>query len=62
MARADTAFTVRLDWSHAQVTVPAPCVLCSQPALLRHPVTGVACHKVCADAKADRNSQNRLPA
>ena len=44
--------TDRLDWSHAPVRDPQPCVLCGRPAFLRHPVTGKPCHKVCSDAKA----------
>ena len=37
-------------WQHAKVADPAPCVLCGQPAILRHPDTGLPCHKVCDDA------------
>jgi hypothetical protein len=51
---ANAADSVRLDWSHAPVREPALCVQCDRPALLRHPITGSPCHKVCADAQADR--------
>jgi hypothetical protein len=40
-----------VDWRHAPVRDPLPCVICGRPALLRHPVTGRACHKVCDDAQ-----------
>lgn len=43
--------TDRLDWSHARLGDPAPCQLCGQLALLRHPVTNRPCHKVCSDAQ-----------
>lgn len=42
----------RLDWSHARVDDPKPCVHCGTAAILRHPVTGRPCHKVCDDARA----------
>lgn len=41
-----------LDWSHAPVArqgYAGPCYRCGRPALLRHPVTGAPCHKVCED-------------
>lgn len=37
-------------WQRAKVADPAPCVHCGQPAILRHPDTGLPCHKVCDDA------------
>ena len=40
---------VVLDWSHGAIGPLAPCVLCGQPALNRSPVTGVPCHKACAE-------------
>ncbi|GAA3037103.1 hypothetical protein [Streptomyces glomeratus] len=38
-----------LDWRHAQVGDPAPCVLCRSPALMRDPDTNQPKHKVCAE-------------
>lgn len=38
-----------LDWRHATVGDPAPCVLCGRDALMRNPDTGVPTHKVCAE-------------
>jgi hypothetical protein len=38
-----------LDWRHGAIGPLAPCVLCGQPALCRSPVTGVPCHKGCAE-------------
>lgn len=37
----------RLDWSRARTGDPSPCEHCGQGAIMRHPVTGRACHKVC---------------
>lgn len=43
----------RLDWSRAGIGDPAPCTLgCGRNAILRHPITGRPCHKVCDDARA----------
>lgn len=53
--RRDYAAEGRLDWSSAKVGEPKPCAYCGQPALLRHPVSHRACHKVCSDAKASAN-------
>jgi hypothetical protein len=41
---------VVLDWRHAEIGLPAPCVLCGQPAICRSPGKGVPCHKGCAEA------------
>ena len=38
-----------LDWRHGSIGELAPCVLCGLPALCRSPVTGVPCHKGCAE-------------
>ncbi|MFF8482381.1 hypothetical protein [Streptomyces antibioticus] len=38
-----------LDWRHATVGDPKPCVLCGRPALMRDPDTGRPTHKVCAE-------------
>lgn len=38
-----------LDWRHAHVGDPLPCVSCRRPALLRDPDTGKPRHKVCAE-------------
>ena len=40
---------VVLDWTHARIGPPAPCVLCGNPAACRSPVKGVPCHKGCAE-------------
>jgi len=51
-----------LDWSGrngaplATVGPLAPCVLCGRLALLRHPVTGRPCHKICAERQIDRQA------
>ena len=42
---------VVLDWRHAQVGQPAPCVCCGRPALCRSPARDVPCHKGCAEAR-----------
>jgi hypothetical protein len=41
----------RLDWGHASVGDPKPCVLCGTNAHMRHPQTGRPCHKTCSDAR-----------
>ena len=38
------------DWRQAPVTKPAPCLLCTRPALLRDPAEHTPAHKVCVDA------------
>lgn len=38
-----------LDWRHAQIGDPKPCVICRRPALLRDPDTKQPKHKVCAE-------------
>jgi hypothetical protein len=46
-----------LDWSHAPVSArdyAGPCMHCARPAILKHPVKLVACHKVCDDAHQAR--------
>lgn len=43
-----------LDWRHASVGDPAPCVTCRKPALMRNPDTNQPQHKVCAEALAAR--------
>lgn len=43
---------MRLDWSHAGVQDPQPCVRCGGNAILRHPITARPCHKTCGDARA----------
>jgi len=45
------------DWTRAGAADPAPCLLCGRPALLRDPVDGRPCHKVCADAILHAKSQ-----
>lgn len=46
-----------LDWRHAQIGDPAPCVRCRRPALLRNPDTGRPEHKVCAEAALSRTQK-----
>lgn len=48
---------ILLDWSGSGPGVPkarvgalAPCKHCGDDALLRHPVTGEPCHKMCEEA------------
>ncbi len=31
-----------------------PCIHCGEPALLRHPVSKLPCHKICEEARIDR--------
>jgi len=40
---------VSLDWRNGSTGPLEPCVLCDTPALCRSPVTGVPCHKGCAE-------------
>jgi hypothetical protein len=37
------------DWRRADLARPAPCLLCSRPALLREPAEAQPAHKVCVD-------------
>jgi hypothetical protein len=48
---------VVLDWRHGTTGPLAPCVLCGQPALNRSPVTGVPCHKGCAETWIIRHAR-----
>jgi len=50
-----------LDWRHTgSAGPPAPCVLCSKPAICRSP-KGKPCHKTCAEAWLDaRNKRGAL--
>jgi len=41
-----------LDWRRARIGDLAPCVLCGELALCRHPDTGQPCHKGCAELAA----------
>jgi hypothetical protein len=41
---------VVLDWRHAQIGPPAPCVLCEGLTVCRSPVKDLPCHKACAEA------------
>jgi hypothetical protein len=47
-----------LDWRHGTIGELAPCVLCGLPALNRSPVTGVPCHKGCAETWITRHARN----
>ena len=49
------AATTVLDWSDHQVTVPRPCRLCGQPALLRDR-RGRPTHKTCAERLLDQET------
>ena len=56
MPRKDPGFTHwgAVNWSGAQTAREGTiglCVHCKRPALLRHPLTGKPCHKVCDDRK-----------
>jgi hypothetical protein len=46
------------DWRSHHTGPPQPCVLCGQPAMCRNE-DGLPCHKVCAEAVADRIATNR---
>lgn len=51
-----------LDWRHAKVGDPAPCVLCRKPALMRDPDTQQPKHKVCSEeAQAATHNQKGTP-
>lgn len=43
-----------LDWKGAKVGNPLPCIICDQPAFLRHPISQRPCRKVCHDDRARR--------
>jgi hypothetical protein len=47
-----------LDWRHGAIGPLAPCVLCGTPALCRSPVTGVPCHKGCAETWITSHAAN----
>ena len=49
---------VVLDSRHGTIGPLAPCVLCGQPALNRSPVTGVPCHKGCAETWITRHARD----
>ena len=49
---------VVLDWRHGSIGELAPCVLCGLPALNRSPVTGVPCHKGCAETWIAAHAQS----
>ena len=40
---------VVLDWRHAAIGPPEPCVLCGGLTCCRSPVKDVPCHKACAE-------------
>ena len=44
-----------LDWRHAPVGDPAPCVICGNPAHMRYPDKGGPCHKTCAENWLDQH-------
>jgi len=48
MSLADLA---RLDWHRAPMGDSQPCIFCTTGAIMRHPVTGRPCHKVCSDTR-----------
>ena len=52
---------VVLDSRHGTIGPLAPCVLCGQPALNRSPVTGVPCHKGCAETWITRHARDADP-
>jgi hypothetical protein len=52
--------TERLNWTRAAGGDPRPCIICDQPAIMRHPVNGRPCHKVCHDQRADQATQQAI--
>ena len=50
---------VVLDWRHGAIGPLAPCVLCGRAALNRSPVTGVPCHKGCAETWITTHARQR---
>jgi hypothetical protein len=60
MSDATSALPVRLvlDWRHGSIGPLEPCVLCGLPALNRSPVTGVPCHKACAETWIAANARD----
>jgi hypothetical protein len=61
MSNATSVMPVRvvLDWRKGQVSdQPAPCVLCSRPALCRSPARDVPCHKGCAETWITGHARN----
>lgn len=49
---------VVLDWRHAQVGPPEPCVFGDGLTVCRSPVKGVPCHKRCAEAWIDAHASS----
>jgi hypothetical protein len=49
---------VVLDWRLGTIGPLAPCVLCGALALNRSPVTGVPCHKGCAETWITRHARD----
>jgi len=45
--------TIIFDWRRLTIGPPRPCVLCGRPALMRNDDYD-PCHKVCAEAIADK--------
>jgi hypothetical protein len=47
--RCEQHLAALFDWRNAPVADPAPCLLCTRPALLRDPAERQPAHKVCVD-------------
>jgi hypothetical protein len=49
---------VVLDWRHASIGPPEPCVFGDGPTVCRSPVQGVPCHKACAETWITTHAAN----
>lgn len=53
-ALSKAEYDARLDWTKSKVGDSRPCYVCGMGAILRHPVSGRACHKDCGDQEHAR--------
>lgn len=61
---ANTGYTPwgAVDWSHAPTARSGSmgrCVHCGRTAVMRHPISGKPCHKVCDDRYAQASGSTR---
>jgi hypothetical protein len=49
---------VVLDWRHAAIGPPEPCVLCGGLTVCRSPVKDLPCHKACAETWITAHAAN----
>ena len=49
---------VVLDWRHAAIGLPEPCVLCGGLSVCRSPVKDLPCHKACAETWITTHAAN----